>query len=233
MRKLTILMLLVFVSGLESCQQKAKNNKPVLTTTNVKVKVEPNIKVLENLDQILSPFEDMTEFALDKNEAGILKSMSKVDKTTKELIFKKNISLENYKILETKIKELKKYIKEKKYEQVALASTEIFDFNVSHFVDANKIQNQIKIEHLDYMGFKILALLNQKNINWLTVQQTITSVQKKWDALSEKVTDRNLKDSFNFLFQGLHISAANKNVKLSKVLANMDLSMVDVLENSF
>jgi hypothetical protein len=159
--------------------------------------------------------------------------MSKVDKATKELIFKKNISLENYKVLGQKIKGLKGYIKEKKYEQVALASTEIFEFNVSHFIDASKIENQIKIEHLDYMGFKILALLNQKDINWAVIEQTITNVEKQWNVLSKSVTDNNLKDSFRYLFQGLHLGATNKNADISKILASMDLSMVDVLENSF
>ncbi len=47
------------------------------------------------------------------------------------------------------------------------------------------------------------------------------------------VTDNNLKDSFNFLFKGFYLSTKNHDIKMAEILANMDLSLVDVLENSF
>ena len=83
------------------------------------------------------------------------------------------------------------------------------------------------------MGFKILALLNQKKIDWKNIEQTISNVEKEWIALNPSVKDGNLKDSFELLFNGLHLSAENKDVKMGRILASMDLSLVDVLENSF
>ena len=189
--------------------------------------------MFENLDQILSPFEDMTEYALDKNDEGITKSLGKVEAAMNEGAFVKNLSPDSIKSLTTQIEKLKEFIKQKNYEQVALLSTDIFEYNTSNFLDTKKIENQIRIEHLDYMGFKILALLNQEKIDWKKIQETIAGVKKEWLALSPEIKDKNLKDSFEYLFEGLNTSAQNKDIKMGEILASMDLSLVDVLENSF
>ena len=189
--------------------------------------------VYQVLDRILSPFEDMTEYALAKNERGVLASLSSVEKAENNLIFEKNISAENIKQFKAQLKTLKALIKQKKYPQIALASTELFGFNINHFIHAKRVEIQIHIEHLDYMGFKVLALVNQNSINWQDIDKTISDAQKQWLALSPKVKDRNLKDSFNSLFEGLHLSAKQKHAKMASILASLDMSLVDVLENSF
>ncbi len=233
MKKATIFTIGMAMFFIISCQQKkSDSNQSSTETVKSEIKVEPNKKVFENIDVILSPFEDMTEFALENNEKGVKKSLSKIKKAFDNKIFESNLSLENYNILKSKFEHLNELIAQKKYNEVALASTEIFEFNVSNFLDGNKIENQISIEHLDYMGFKILALLNQDKIDWANIELTISKVQKKWIALSPNVADRNLKESFNYLFKGLQLSAKNKDVSMLKILAEMDLSLVDVLENN-
>ena len=89
----------------------------------------------------------------------------------------------------TQVDKLKELIKQKKYDQVALASSDIFESNTSNFIDANKIENQIRIEHLDYMGFKILSLLNQEKIDWQLVQQTTANVKTVWASLSPEIKE--------------------------------------------
>lgn len=234
MKHLTILMLGTITLFLQACQQENEEKKQItIEAVKTEVKEDPNQIVFENLDQILSPFEDMTEYALDKNVEGITKSLNKVETAMKEGAFAKNLTPESAKALASQIEKLKELIKFKNYEQVALLSTDIFEYNTSNFVDTKKIENQIRIEHLDYMGFKILALLNQENIDWQNIQQTIKDVKKEWLILSPKIKDNNLKDSFEYLFEGLNVSAKNKDIKMGGILASMDLSLVDVLENSF
>ncbi len=239
MKNLKILTLGTVILLSQACQQKNTDTKQASTVEVVKeenkeeVNENPNQVVFENLDQILSPFEDMTEFALNKSDEGISKSLNKVETAVKEGVFAKNLTPESYKSLNSKIEQLKGYANTKNYEQVALTSTDIFEYNTSNFVDTKKIQNQIRIEHLDYMGFKVLALLNQKNVNWQAIEQTIEGVKKEWLALSPEIKDNNLKDSFEYLFEGLSTSAKNKDTKMGEILASMDLSLVDVLENSF
>lgn len=234
MKHLTILMLGTVILFSQACQQKNEETKQTtVEVVKAEVKKDPNQIVFENLDQILSPFEDMTEYALDKNDEGITKSLSKVETAMNEGAFAKNLTPESINLLTPQIEKLKEFIKLKNYEQVALASTDVFEYNASNFVDTKKIENQIRIEHLDYMGFKILALLNQEKIDWKNIQQTIASVNKEWLALSPEIKDNNLKDSFEYLFEGLNTSAQNKDIKMGEILASMDLSLVDVLENSF
>ena len=234
MKHLIILKLGIGIIFLQACQlAEPKTIKSNVEVVKIEVKEDPNKIVFQNLDQILSPFEDMTEFALDKNDGGVSESLTKVEDAIAGNIFTKNLTPESIKLLTSKIEKLKEYIKQKNNGQIALAASEIFEYNISNFIDTKKIENQIQIEHLDYMGFKILALLNQAKIDWKNIEQTIASVQKEWLILSPNVKDSNLKDSFEYLFEGLHLSAENKDIKMGKILAEMDLSLVDVLENSF
>lgn len=233
MKKTSIFALVMAMILTTACQQKklkpTQSNPEVIKT---EVKAAPNKVIFNHLDIILSPFEDMTEFALNNNEKGILESMAKVENANKNSIFEKNLSVGSVNLLNSKIENLQELIKQKNYNQIALASTEIFEFNVINFVDGKKIEKQIQIEQLDYMGFKILALLNQDKINWTALEQTISDTQKIWFTLNPKVNDHNLIDTFNYLFKGLHFSAEKKDVKMCEIQANMTLSLVDVLEKS-
>jgi hypothetical protein len=179
MKHLMILMLGTGIFFLQSCQPtEPKSTQSNVEVVKMEVKEDSNKIIFENLDQILSPFEDMTEFALDKNDEGVTKSLIKAEDAISGNIFSKNLTPESMKSLTPKIEKLKEFIKQKKYGQIALATTDIFEYNISNFMDAKKIENQIQIEHLDYMGFKVLALLHQDKIDWQNIEQTISSVQK-------------------------------------------------------
>lgn len=144
MKKTAILMLGFVLVVSQSCQQKkAKDNQINVETVNNEVKTDPNKMVFGHLDQILSPFEDMTESALNKNEEGILKSLAKIETAIKESVFENNLDSESFIGLNPKIEVLKTVIKEKNYSQIALISTEIFKYNVTNFADAKKIENQV------------------------------------------------------------------------------------------
>lgn len=235
MKKVTISVFALVTLAFQACHQEKTESNEITKKTEEKaeVAVDSNKVIFENLDQVLSPFEDMTEFALEKDDEGIMKSLTKVEDANKEQLFSKHLTKESIAVLNDKLDALQGLIKQKDYEHIALASTEIFEYNASNFMDSKKIETQIQIEHLDYMGFKVLALLNQKKIDWQNIEQTISKVEKEWLALSPSVTDSNLKDSFELLFSGLHLCAQNKDTKMGEILAAMDLSLVDVLENSF
>ncbi|HHH53809.1 MAG TPA: hypothetical protein ENK91_09140 [Bacteroidetes bacterium] len=225
-------LILVFC---HACTQQKANKETVMQNTTPKkdvVKTSPTDSIFKNLDQTLSPFEDLTEFALSKNDKGIEKSLGKIENALKNNTFKQNLKPESIAELTKKIATLKKYSTTKDYTKTALTSAEIFNHNVSNFKDAGKIANQIKIEHLDYLGFKILALIAQKNINWNEIAQSTTAVETIWKELATNVKDPNLKASFDLIFKGLHLSAKEKNKKMLDIFANINLDLVDVLENT-
>lgn len=233
MKNKTILALGIAMIFMTSCQQKKSDSKQLKagTLTN-ELKVDQNKLVFESLDRVLSPFEDMTEYALNSNKNGISKSMNKVIDAEKKGLFEQNITIEGNQLLKVKLEKLQDLINQDKFAEIAIASTDVFEMNISNFKDGKVIENQIQIEHLDYMGFKVLALLNQENIDWEQITQTIHTTQAIWLSLNPKVKDSNLKDSFEYLFEVLLLGAKNKDKKICKILSNMDLSLVDVLENS-
>ncbi|MCB9363420.1 MAG: hypothetical protein H6587_02520 [Flavobacteriales bacterium] len=242
MKSLKLITGIIAIIGLTACSQKTENNnkleEAIISNSqkeieNVKEEYLLSAKIFKQLDLTLSPFEDMTEYALNKNDEGIKKSLNQVLKAKENKIFEANITPESIDLLYQKLNQLEEYVLVNNHQQVALLSAEIFEFNTSNFIDADKIENQIKIEHLDYLGFQTLALLNQDQINWKQLENTITDVEKVWSSLSKDVDDHNLKDSFEYLFAGLHLSVKNKDDKMAKILASMDLSLVDVLENAF
>jgi len=187
----------------------------ILFQTSAQTNVKSNSNPYNELDKILSPFEDMTEYALENNYNGVLKSLKKVEELNKQLIFKKYILGGAIEMLNPKIEKLKEAVNQKNYKEVALLATAIFEFNISNYINSSKIKNQIQIEHMDYLGFEALALLHQDKIDWEKLKSTILEVEKKWKGLSVHVKDSNLKASFNFLFQGLLLSVENKDVKMS------------------
>ncbi|MDA3906249.1 MAG: hypothetical protein PF484_09260 [Bacteroidales bacterium] len=238
MKLLKLIAVAIAITGISACNTNEKKEISSTVSGNsvteiTKPKTSLNDKIFKKLDRILSPFEDMTEYALEKNEVGITKSLNQVLKAEKELVFKNNLSGEALKTLSPKLKELQELVTRKKHQQIALLSTEIFEFNTTNFIYAKEIENQIKIEHLDYLGFQTLALLNQDKIEWKQLEVTIAEIEKVWVDLSKNIKDNNLKDSFEYLFEGLDLSTKNKDVKMTSILASMDLSLVDVLENSF
>ncbi|WKD86651.1 hypothetical protein KCTC32516_02027 [Polaribacter huanghezhanensis] len=236
MKKVSIVMLVFVMALSQACTEKVSKKEIVKETISEKkesAKITESDVIFENLDQALSPFEDLTEFALAKNDKGIQKSLSKIDNTAKNNVFTDHLKPESIMVLNEKIAALKKYFKKRDYAKTALTSTEIFNYNVSNFKDASKIENQIKIEHLDYLGFKILALIDQKKIDWKNIEHTTKNVEQVWKSLSTEVKDSNLKASFNLLFDGIHLSVKEKNKKMAAIFANMVLDLVDVLENTF
>ena len=227
----------VFTISCQDQPKKSASNQPAIDTVKVDVKadlkVAPNKAFLEDLDKVLSPFEDMTEFALQKDKNGILKSMDKVNEASKNKLFEKSITSNGQKLLAPELIKLQLLIDQHNYNQIAIEATEIFGLNINNFKNINAIETQIQIEHLDYMGFKTLALLNQDKIDWVSVKQTAADGQKVWLSLNSKVKNVNLTDTFDYLFKGLALGSENKDVKMTSILANMDLTLVDVLEGSF
>ena len=191
------------------------------------------INVYQKLDQVLSPFEDITEYALDNNTTGVEKAWYRIEETNKKLIFKQAIPEKNYSFFEQKIKQLHQAVSAKNYKEISLISARLFKFNINHFIYASQVKRQLIIEHLDYTGYQVLALLKQDKINWKAVSATINKGQVNWTSLRPEVKDGNLKDSFNQLFSGLQLSVKQQNKDMANIFASMDLSLVDVLEVSF
>lgn len=176
-------------------------------------KREEKENALKVLDKILSPFEDITEFALNNNLDGVKKSFKKIKNS-------KNRA------------KLEKYINQKDYTQIALLSSQIFEDEITNFKYKDIIKNQIEIENLDYMGFRLLAILKKDKIDYNNMNKVLSNSKKSWNNIKGNIKDKNRVDAFNLLFDGLELSIKNQNKDMIKILAYMDLSLVDIIENN-
>jgi len=198
-----------------------------------KIVISHNMNKKESLavlDRVLSPFEDMTEYALARDISGMKKGYKNIEKIEDNALLKQTISSTALRILSQNIENLETYIDNADFSQVALLSSNMFNNSVTNFKYKNNIQDQIHIEHLDYMGFRLLALLNAKNTDYTQMSKIITNAKINWNAIKEKVKDENSVDAFNLLFQGLEESVRTKNSVMIKILAELDLALVDVIE---
>ncbi len=224
--------LLVFSISITSIMANEINDE-VNKTHVVKIKISQNLNKKESLavlDKLLSPFEDMTEYALAKDLAGMKKAYKDIEHIEDSSLLKQTISSSKLKVLSQNIEKLEKYINNADYTNVALLSSTMFNDSITNFKYQNNIQTQIHVEHLDYMGFRLLALLNTKNINYAQMSKVITSAKVHWNAIKNKLKDENSVDAFNLLFEGLEHSVKSKNDEMIKILAELDLALVDVIE---
>ncbi|SFV67943.1 hypothetical protein MNB_SM-5-660 [hydrothermal vent metagenome] len=190
-------------------------------------------ETLALLDKVLSPFEDMTEYALDKELNGMKKGYKNIENIEDNALLKQTISANKLNELSKNIETLETLIDNAQYSKVALLSSQMFNDSVTNFKYSSKIKEQLHIEHLDYMGFKILALLSTKNPDFTQISDAISNAKNNWNAIKGKIKDENKVEAFDLLFQGLDHSLQIKDKKMLNILAQMDLALVDVVEVVF
>jgi len=213
-----------------------EENDDVNEADVAKITIAPNMnkeETLAVLDKVLSPFEDMTEYALDKDLVSMKKYYKNLENIEDNSLLKQTISKDKLKQLTVNIEILETMIKNEQYSEVALLSSKMFNYATTNFKYSSKIKEQLHIEHLDYMGFRILALLSTKNPNFIQISQAISDAKNHWNAIKEKIKDENKVESFDLLFQGLEHSLQIKDKKMLNILAQMDLALVDVVEVIF
>jgi len=201
-----------------------------------KITIAPSMSKKETLavlDKVLSPFEDMTEYALDKDLDGMKKGYKNIEKIEDNSLLQQTLPTDKLKQFSANIETLETLINNAQYTKVALLSSKMFNDATTNFKYSSKIKEQLHIEHLDYMGFRILALLSSENSNFAQIPDAISNAKNSWNAIKEKIEDKNKVEAFDLLFQGLEHSLKTKDIKMLNILAKMDLALVDVVEVVF
>ena len=196
----------------------------------IEEKVESKKRSLEILDKVLSPFEDMTEYALANDVSGMKKGYKHILSMNKSGILKQSVSEDTYQKVTSKLIQLEKNMNTHNYSNVALLSTELFTSIVNDFKYATYLKNQLHIEKLDGMGFELLSLLSAKHIDYNKLHNSIVNAKKDWIEIRKSIQDKNVKESFDLLLRGLAHATVKKDIEMIKILASMDLALVDVIE---
>ena len=201
-----------------------------------KITIAPNMNKKETFalfDKVVLPFEDMIEYALDKELDSMKKGYKNIEKIEDNSLLKQTIPADRLKQLTKDIEILETLIDNEQYSKVALLSSEIFDTITTNFKYSSKIKEQLHIEHIDYMGFRILALLSTENPNFTQISHAISNAKKSWNAIKDKIKDEDKVKAFDLLFQGLEYSLEVKDKKMLNILAKMDLELVSIVEVVF
>jgi len=172
-----------------------------------KIVISQNMNTKESLavlDNVLSPFEDLTEYALDSDISGMKKGYKSIENIEDNALLKQTIPSDKLRILSQDIEKLETYIDDADYTNVALLSSSMFNTCITNFKYKNSIQGQMS--------------------------NVIANAKINWNAIKEKVKDENSVDAFNLLFEGLEDSVQTKNSTMIKILAELNLALVDVIE---
>lgn len=193
-------------------------------------KAESKKTALEILDKLLSPFEDMTEHALEQNTQGVENGYKNIQKLKTSKLLKESIRIAAYQEVLADIAKIQTLIKTQNYSDIALVSTSIFKTIVNNFNYSEYVVNQIYMENLDGVGFELLSHLSKKDTNYMILQNILDEAQKEWVFLRDNLEDENSIDAFDLLFKALSHAIMNHDNEMIKTLASMDLTLIDMIE---
>jgi hypothetical protein len=89
------------------------------------------------------------------------------------------------------------------------------------------------VAQLDYVGFKVKALLSARSVNWTQVSETVREASTWWTAIEPHTADATLKEAMNRTLLGMKQAADQKDPKVMNFAADMELILVDGLETFF
>lgn len=91
----------------------------------------------------------------------------------------------------------------------------------------------VQVAQLDYVGFKVNALLSSSSVSWTQVSETVREASAWWAAIEPKTSDATLKEAMNRTLLGMKEAADRKDPKLMHFAADIELVLVDGLETFF
>jgi hypothetical protein len=91
----------------------------------------------------------------------------------------------------------------------------------------------VQVAQLDYVGFKLKALLSSSSVSWSQVSETVREASTWWSAIEAYTSDAALKEAMNRTLLGMKEAADQKDPKVMNFAADMELILVDGLETFF
>ncbi len=177
-----------------------------------------------------SPFEDMAEFALAKDEAGLAKSLAQADAISGEV--RAALPEAAHLQFDSLLKSIHSSATAGAHHAIALNAVEVFRLFIDHLDTASlKVPQEVSL--LDYAGFRLHVLTAAPEMDWDAMRKTIADATNWWAALKPKVTSKALRDTLNSALRGLKRAGEEEHVPMMNFAAQMDLDLVDLLEHFF
>ena len=178
----------------------------------------------------MSPYEDLTEYALAGNETKVKQAIASLNGSVAEI--RDSISVRAVQALEANIKEMQAAESKAAFPEIALLSVDSYKV-IAGELDQSPLDVPIQVVNLDYVGFRIHALLKQEKIDWRLVSETADEGKGQWKEIEKRVSDNGLHDSVNTAIEGLEYASTSKNIDMLGFAAQVVLDLVDLLEGYF
>lgn len=177
-----------------------------------------------------SSFEDLTEYALAGNRAGMASALKAYEDRSTEV--GKVLSARARHIMESLVSRILNANERGDTQSVALQAVEAYRTLIES-LDPQGLAVPVQVSLLDYTGFKLEVVLHAKTPDWPAVQQTVEEARKLWAFLESHVTDKGLRDAVSTMIAGMSKAATARNAEMAVFAAQMDLALVDLLEKYF
>ena len=178
----------------------------------------------------MSPYEDLTEYALDQNKEGIDKTIKSLDGLVDKL--KNKLSKKAIQNLSENIEKIKIAKDNVDFPKIALYAVDSYRA-ISEELDTSTLKIPKEVVILDYIGFKLLALLKQQNVDWSLAKITSNEGVSQWENIKIQTSDKPLRNVMDTAIQGIQVAVNSKNIDMLRFAAQVDLDLVDLLEGYF
>ena len=178
----------------------------------------------------MSPYEDLTEYALDQNKEGIDQTIKSLDGLVDKL--KNKLSKKAIQNLSENIEKIKIAKDNFDFPKIALYAVDSYRA-ISEELDTSTLKIPKEVVILDYIGFKLLALLKQQNVDWNLIKITSNEGVSQWENIKIQTSDKPLRNVMDTAIQGIQVAVNSKNMDMLRFAAQVDLDLVDLLEGYF
>jgi len=184
----------------------------------------------ETLLAATSPFEDLSEFALAKDAAGITKSLAEADGHVAAV--RKVLPAAAATQFDALMKVLHQAATDQQHHALALNAVETFRLLLDQ-LDAKGLEVPKEILLLDYVGFKLHVLEAAPQADWEAMRKTVADGVAWWNTTKPKIHEVALTDAMDTTIRALQEGAKTQNQALLHFAAQLDLDLVDLLEGIF
>ncbi len=184
----------------------------------------------ETLLGATSPFEDMVDLALARNDAGITKALA--DATRQSAAVKAVLSTAAASRFDKQLQTLHKAALGKEYQTLALTAAEVFRLLIDG-VRTSHLKVPKEVSLLDYSGFKLRALAIASRPDWNAMRKIAADASAWWHTIEPSVSDKALRDACSSTVAGLREATKDENLPMLHLAVQIDLDLVDLLEQHF
>lgn len=178
----------------------------------------------------MSTYEDLTEYALDQNKEGIDQTIKSLDRLVDKL--KNKLSKKAIQNLSENIEKIKIAKDNVDFPKIALYAVDSYKA-ISEELDTSTLKIPKEVVILDYIGFKLLTLLIQQNVDWNLIKKTSNEGLSQWENIRIQTSDKPLRNVMDTAIQGIQVAVNSKNMDMLRFAAQVDLDLVDLLEGYF